>query len=658
VNARSRITALLFGGALVFALLGQFYFAKRREYLGDGIFFYAVAVVLFLILVQRLEGGRAPADAPSPSLWAPWEWVRREPLRASLLILSLTCSLFTLRLIKGKVGTVGYWDAFALWATSMAFFLGAFLKADDRWPSLRALTERAKAHRWEITLVGLCTVLGFTLRFVALDSIPANFGGDEGEMGMEAIRVLQGDLTNMFVTSWLSHPTLFFFLQALSLKLFGVNVFGLRMLSILIGTLTLPIFYLFVRQLFDQRTALVATAILVVSHFHIHFSRLGVNNIADPLFATLVLYLLYRGLQSQSSLDFVLSGLVMGLSQYFYMGTRLIPVIVAAFLGFLILKERDFLRDSLANLLVMAGAFLLAGLPLFVFFKEHPDAFMARLAQVGIIQSGWLAREPGLTGKSMYQILTEQFLKSVLGFHYYTDPTFWYRASIPLLDFLSSVLLVFGLAYSMYRFQDKVYFLLDTWFWSAVIFGGFLMENPPTSPRLVIGIPVVCILVALAIVKLARYAQELGFLRTSLPRYLILAGVVSLVAFLNLRYYFVEYTPTRIYGNPTAEIGTELSKYLTAREGDFRVYFFGPPRMYFTHGTIRFMAQGVEGMDVHEPLTGQPTFVDPGREAIFVFLPERRGELEIVRRYYPQGKLWEFRRGVQVEFIVYEVERP
>jgi hypothetical protein len=258
----------------------------------------------------------------------------------------------------------------------------------------------------------------------------------------------------------------------------------------------------------------------------------------------------------------------------------------------------------------------------------------------------------------MRQILIEQFLKSVLGFHYYTDPTFWYRASIPLLDFLSSILLALGLAYSMHRWLGRDYFLLDAWFWGVVLFGGFLMENPPSSHRLVIGIPVACILVALALVTLARYAREMVSMRTTLPRDLILAGVVSLIAFLNLRYYFVEYTPTRIYGNPTAEIGTELSKYLVAREGNYKVYFFGAPRMYFIFGTIRFMAQGVEGMDIRQSLTGEPTFVDPGREAIFVFLPERRGELEVVQRAYPQGALWVSDPGGEAEFIVYEVERP
>jgi hypothetical protein len=72
VNARSRITALLFGGALVSALLGQLYFARRREYLWDGIVFYIVAVILFLALVRRMEGHPALAGLRGAISWAPW----------------------------------------------------------------------------------------------------------------------------------------------------------------------------------------------------------------------------------------------------------------------------------------------------------------------------------------------------------------------------------------------------------------------------------------------------------------------------------------------------------------------------------------------------------------------------------------------------------
>jgi 4-amino-4-deoxy-L-arabinose transferase-like glycosyltransferase len=64
---------------------------------------------------------------------------------------------------------------------------------------------------------------------------------------------------------------LWFFLQALSLKVFGDSVVGLRMLTALIGTATVPLLYFFARPWYGRRVALMAATLLLAYHFHIHF---------------------------------------------------------------------------------------------------------------------------------------------------------------------------------------------------------------------------------------------------------------------------------------------------------------------------------------------------------------------------------------------------
>jgi len=53
----------------------------------------------------------------------------------------------------------------------------------------------------------------------------------------------------------------------------------------------------------------------------------------------------------------------------------------------------------------------------------------------------------------------------------------------------------------------------------------------------------------------------------------------------------------------------------------------------------------------------QVNFVNPTRDAVFIFLPERRGELNVVQRFYPTGSLREFRnmRG-ELLYVAYEVD--
>ncbi len=83
---------------------------------------------------------------------------------------------------------------------------------------------------WEIgILVGL-TLLALLVRVALIERIRHNFGGDEGEMGMMARDVLSGKLISPFITGWLSHPTPGS-LQLFALRVFGDNIFGIRLLG-------------------------------------------------------------------------------------------------------------------------------------------------------------------------------------------------------------------------------------------------------------------------------------------------------------------------------------------------------------------------------------------------------------------------------------------
>ena len=76
----------------------------------------------------------------------------------------------------------------------------------------------------------------------------------------------------------------------------------------------------------------------------------------------------------------------------------------------------------------------------------------------------------------------------------------------------------------------------------------------------------------------------------------------------------------------------------------------------FVMAFFPFLAQGTEGTDVLEPLRDRPVFVDPAKKAVFIFLPERLGELNVIRQYYPTGLLREFKRSTdgQLLFVSYE----
>jgi hypothetical protein len=320
------------------------------------------------------------------------------------------------------------------------------------------------------------------------------------------------------------------------------------------------------------------------------------------------------------------------------------------------------------RLLVLFGSALVTVAPLLFHFSEHPHELVSRVRQVSIFASGWLLREQQITGKSVASLLIQQFWRSVSAFNYTLDPTFWYHASIPLLDLLSGVLFVLGQMWVVVRRRWPSNGLLLLWFWLAVILGWVVTENPPSSMRLTIIAPALAILVSLGLDWLLVSARELFGTVTiveSVPRLRFdlwswVGGLlVAAIAAVNLYYYFLIFTPTRVYGNPTAEVATELGRHLAEGAGGRFVYFYGPPFMYWEFGSLAFLARGVEGMNIPSLGDGEMPAVDLERGAWLVFLPERLAELDAVREQYPGGEQMSVYSNADARllYVLYELDK-
>jgi len=480
-------------------------------------------------------------------------------------------------------------------------------------------------------------LLALILRLAALDTIPQNLGGDEASQGLEAIRFLNGQTSNMFELGWWSVPNMSFLWQAGWFKLLGVSVFSLRLPWALIGTATVLVLYRLARDLFGVTVALVAASLLATFHLHIHFSRLGSNQIADGLLMLLALLFLLRGLTGARLQDFALCGVVLGLSLYCYAGARLVPVVVATSLGILALMRPRILWASRTGLASMGVAFFMVAGPILAVFATRPGEFNTRLNDIGIVQSGWLAEAQQVTRRSALSLLVEQFQRALFAFNVYTDQTAWYHAWVPYLESVGAVLFVFGLAFAMFRVRDVRFLPFGLWFWGAVVLGGALTVSPPSSQRLITLAPVYCLFIAMGLSALLHLVKNPGLARQST---LVGAGVVVVVwlAAWSLNFYFREYIPARLYGGENASLATSMGAYLRNLQGNYRVYFFGAPRMFWDFPSIHFLAPEAQGVDVNEPLQGLPVSADQSRKTIFLFVPERAEEVETVEQLFPGGR--------------------
>lgn len=238
---------------------------------------------------------------------------------------------------------------FLIWIMTILLFLTTVAKPSEAYHLRVWLRQRG----WLLLTIGCIVLLAFLLRVWRVGTLPFTLGGDEASQGLEALRVINGELRNPFTTGWLGVPTMSFFYSSLSIRLLGSTIFALRLPWAIVGTITVLTTFLLVRQLLGTRLALITAVIVATYHFHIHYSRLGSNQVADPLFLSLALYFLYRALDRRSNLDWALMGTVSGLAFYVYAGARLTPVVIVTILAYIfLLNPRRFWLDNYQGILI------------------------------------------------------------------------------------------------------------------------------------------------------------------------------------------------------------------------------------------------------------------------------------------------------------------
>jgi len=671
VTRRRRWAALsLLALSLTLGLLGQFYFFHRPAFLWDGLVFEILAALSFWLSWRTVSQTRGDlVVVSSTGRLRGWLREQRGPilLTASGLILSALATVAALRRVWNQDTHVIVF----LWLLALvASLLAAMWPAS--WPLRGRLNWKGEIGRvsregWsEAATVLALTGLALLVRATALDRVPFTLGGDEGWHGLLARQVLRGELRHPFVMGYMSMPTFFYWPLSWSLWLVGDSVVGLRLPAALAGAATLPVFYLLVRRLWGQQTALLSSLFLATYDYHLHYSRLGANNIWDTFLAVLLFWLVEKGLAEDAEGGrrryFILAGLVLGFGVYFYTGARLLPLLVIAYVAFYWFRNRTSPgpaeRTELLglDLVLLLLTFLIVAGPMLGFALAHPDDWNARVNQVGIFQSGWLAREPGLTGKTTVQILAEQFLRAAGGFHVFLDRTTWYGADRPLLGFAAGVLALFGMVWAGARVRERRHFLILLWFWSVIISGGMLTEGVPSSQRLVMAIPAVVLLVGIGLQQVVSLLLRLLAWRQGEASKRWLPGaLMALLAVGNLSYYFIRYTPARLYGSQNGETATMIGQYLRSLGGGYHVYFSGAPRIYWNFGTMSFLAPAVTGEDIVEPLTAPPALSTEGGRSVWVLLPERAQELDWVLQAAPGGNVRRFSdEAGGLRFIAYE----
>ncbi len=594
----------------------------REGDLNAALFMFLVAGGIF----ARYAAGPLPwPTLPPRRLWPKAGW--RLAIIGSLLVLLATLTGF----LREHYGGWAFW----LWVAGMwLFFVGVWLDDVSPAPDSERLacqpryTSVLSRRTLGIALLLILLVAVFA-RFYALSSYPHGLQSDEANNGLDALKWLAGAPYTPYAETNEGQATLFTYMIALFIQLFGQSVTTMRMVSATVGVLTVLVFYLLARELYDQRIALLATALLAADRWHVTFSRIVYELILVPLVLSLQILFLVKALKSGRRRWWALSGMVLALGMNTYTAYRVIPFFMMAYFGYWLLTHRDRARRDLEGMALFFTSALLAVAPLGMYILHHWSIFVQRMRTISVFRD--------VEAVGSYAPIWSNLRKVLLMFNYQGDMAALNNLpGAPMLHAAVAIMMVLGLFWALRWFWKELPALYLLWFGSVASLAVMTVAHEAPNARRPIGlVPLIYLLVAVVLQALwFAWQQAVGVKRSRPLLALLLAGVVMIIG-ANLHTYFrvQAVDPAVWYAFSPEE--SAIGAYLSEQPDNLTIYL---DSQYFGHAAIRFIG-GDRTVVSLNPAEHIPLRQPPPQDALFIFEPKDEQMGQLLQQLYPTGVL-------------------
>lgn len=503
-----------------------------------------------------------------------------------------------------------------------------------------------------LEVVLLIAVLGLAvfMRTFRLLEIPSGVFFDEAMNGLEAAQILEHNVHPLWSDELSGRPTLHLHILAVVFRFLGVNERAMRLVSAAAGTATAFALWLFARYLFDRRVALLAAFFLAVARWHVNYSRIAFEAILHPLLQLLAFYFLFRGLHSRKLRHFFLSGLFLGVGLYTYISFRLVPLVIVVFLFYKVFSQRSFLANYRSGVLLLFLTTVIIVSPLAVFALQDPGRFTDRFQEVSLFAE--MQREES------YQPLVSSVVGYLVMFNYQGDRNPVLNLSgEPALSFVPAMFFVLGLGWAVFRIRKGRYLFLLLMFIFSLL-PGILTHSleAPHGTRVIGAAPVVCLLAALAAVRLTerlilpstrlRQAQPSGSghrlrgawrIAAVVP---LLGTVVGATLYMDYNAYFVRQATDVQSWRAFTPAATGVGELINTWSDRYLIYVSPTYYYVFPDDTVvRFAAYPYSEYRPLDPVGSVPLQEDPGQGVAYIFEPRYAFLVETLRAFYPEGRL-------------------
>ncbi len=423
------------------------------------------------------------------------------------------------------------------------------------------------------------------LRVADLAQIPPGLYHDEAYSGLDALTVLEGAGFPIFFEGNGGREPFFIYLHSVSLLLFGANPFALRIAAAFVGILTLPIFFVLVRSMNTGSKhsiwiALIATAGLATSYWHLNFSRVGWRTISLPLGACLTFYFFWRSRRTGDLHDYLLSGLFLGASLYTYLAARFLPLVIASF-WLTELKSLTLFRSAHSSqwqawaqsVIPIIAAAIAVSVPLWVYFLGHLPALLFRISDVTLV-----------SGNNPFQAVLSNGVRVAQMFYLKGDLEWRHGiAGRPVLDWVVGIPFAVGLLFALMRWrlpQSRFAFL-----WIGImLLPTVLSKDAPDTQRAIGAAPAISLFVAWGLYGIVEFAAT----RVRISSHRLFPAATALVLFgsglVTYRDYFVIWAKDRhVYYDFQGDLA-DLARWVNTQSESIML-----PMSVYANPTVHFL---------------------------------------------------------------------
>lgn len=502
------------------------------------LFFLPLTMLLTILMLRRLPP--EPPELRDPVNWQPFtRWQMMLPVIGVICFLVIAQVQGTFPLVLGFLFGMHHAHQFALFVCGLILIIwgmtGGF-SLSEGWRQFRTWTHESDA-KWLLLFI----VLGLFVRTLALESAihyytdETNFASAVTRLRIKPNVQIMNNIGPVANFTWI-----YSYFQYYYTELFGATLANLRGLSVIIGTLTIPAIYLLGRWAFSRRIGLLASFLLAFYLPHIHYSRLAMNNIIDPLLGIMTIVLLWRGLKTGSRQTFALAGVFLGMTSYFYEGGRLLyPALIIGWLVIVALIHNGTLFKRglgvflATTVLISSGFYLTFGV--WGFQNVAP-----RLLQQRVKEDFWAEF---FTSQDPFEQVLRYFDERLNPpyLHIMSQPDgsgFYYSREVGLI--LSHMLpfMLIGLGVALFHWQ-RLGLILPLWI-LLTVFGNSLIAWNDWTARFVVLFPALVLLMALGLDSIYRVLIR-GWLKQTVMQRVFrrsMLALLLLMGVLQVGYYF------------------------------------------------------------------------------------------------------------------------